>query len=110
MAGANIMTFTDDNWQSDVLGSKVPVLVDFWAEWCGPCRALAPTIDQLAAEFAGKVAVGKMDMDKNMNVPVQYQIQAIPTLMIFKDGKLVQKFVGLQPKADYVNALKAIAG
>lgn len=110
MAGANIMTFTDDNWQSDVLGSKVPVLVDFWAEWCGPCRALAPTIDQLANEFAGKVAVGKMDMDKNMNVPVQYQIQAIPTLMIFKDGKLVQKFVGLQPKADYVNALKAIAG
>jgi thioredoxin 1 len=110
MAGQAVKTFTDDNWQSEVLSSKVPVLVDFWAEWCGPCRALAPTIDQLAAEFAGKVAVGKMDTDKNMNVPVQYQIQAIPTVLLFKDGKLVQKFVGMQPKSDYVNALKAVAG
>ena len=110
MAGVNVKTYTDDNWQAEVIGSKVPVLVDFWAEWCGPCRALAPTIDQLATEFAGKISVGKMDTDKNLNVPVQYQVQAIPTVMLFKDGKLVQKFVGLQPKADYVNALKAVAG
>ena len=110
MAGQAVKTFTDDNWQSEVLSSKVPVLVDFWAEWCGPCRALAPTIDQLAAEFAGKVAVGKLDTDKNVNVPVQYQIQAIPTVLLFKDGKLVQKFVGMQPKSDYVNALKGVAG
>jgi thioredoxin 1 len=107
MASANVKTFTDQNWQNEVLGSKLPVLVDFWAEWCGPCRALGPTIDQLADELAGKASIGKMDTDKNMNVPVQYQVQAIPTVLVFKDGKLVQKFVGPQPKADYINALRS---
>ncbi len=109
MAAANVLEFTDQNFEADVLKSAVPVLVDFWAEWCGPCRALTPTIEQLATEFAGKVKVGKMNTDNNQNVPVKYGIQAIPTVLLFKNGELVQKFVGLQPKAAFAAALSASA-
>ncbi|MFN0010907.1 MAG: thioredoxin [Phycisphaerales bacterium] len=107
MAAANVLEFTDANFDADVLKSPLPVLVDFWAEWCGPCRALTPTIEALATEFAGKVKVGKMNTDSNQGVPVKYGIQAIPTVLLFKNGELVQKFVGLQPKAAFAAALSA---
>jgi thioredoxin 1 len=109
MANANVKTFTDQNFQGDVLDSQVPVLVDFWAEWCGPCRSLSPTIDELATQFAGKLTVGKVDTDNNRDVPVKYGISAIPTVLLFKDGKVVKKFVGLQPKADFVAAIESVS-
>ncbi len=104
---ANLLEFTDQNFDADVLKSAQPVLVDFWAEWCQPCRALTPTMEQLATEFAGKVKVGKMNTDSNQGVPVKYGITAIPTVLLFKNGQVVQKFVGLQPKAAFAAALTA---
>ena len=97
MAG-NVATFTDANFQSDVLDSSQPVLVDFWAPWCGPCKQLAPTIEALATEYEGKVRVGKVNTDDNPGVATQYNISAIPTVLLFKGGQIVDKFVGVTPK------------
>jgi thioredoxin 1 len=105
MAGADTFTFTSQNFQSEVLQSDVPVLVDFWAEWCGPCRMLGPTIDQLATEMKGKAKVGKLDIDAAQELASSLGIQSIPTVMVFKGGKLVNKWVGIRPKSDYANAL-----
>lgn len=105
MASANVHQFTDGNFTSEVLGSDVPVLVDFWAEWCMPCRMLAPTIDQVADDFAGKVKVGKVDTDSNRSTAVTYQISAIPTVILFKSGQVVRKFVGLTSKDVLAEAL-----
>lgn len=105
MASENVHEFTTDNFQADVLDAEGPVLVDFWAEWCMPCRMLAPTIDQIAEEFAGKVKVGKVDTDNNQAIGVQYEISAIPTVIIFNGGQPVRKFVGLTNKADLSAAL-----
>lgn len=110
MAGADTLEFNDDNFEHEVLKSEVPVLVDFWADWCMPCKALAPMIDELATEFAGRVKVGKMDTDGNPNTPVKYNIQAIPTVLVFKDGQVVQKFVGLTNKKDFQAALAGVEG
>lgn len=99
MASNNVLTATDSNFDNDVLNSNVPVLVDFWAEWCGPCRALGPTIDELATEFAGKVKVMKMNVDENPGVPGKYRIRGIPTLIMFKGGQVVDQLVGAHPKA-----------
>lgn len=107
MANANVQQFTDANFDAEVLQSNVPVLVDFWAEWCMPCKMLAPTIDQIADEFKGKVKVGKVDTDSNRNVSVKFGISAIPTVIIFKGGQVVNKFIGLKPKADIAAALEA---
>lgn len=107
MASANVVQFTDANFQAEVLSSPVPVLVDFWAEWCGPCRMLSPTIDQLAEELKGQVKVGKMNTDENREIPVKFNINAIPTVLLFKGGQLAHRFVGLQPKANFVNAINA---
>lgn len=107
MAGKNVMTFTDDNWDSEVLKSDVPVLVDFWAVWCGPCRAIAPIVDELSTEYQGKVKIGKMNVDENRNVPGQYRITSIPTLLLIKGGKVVQQIVGARPKKEFVTALNA---
>jgi len=109
MANANVKVFTDGNFQDEVLKSEVPVLVDFWAEWCGPCKALGPTIDQLADQFAGKAKIGKVDIDTNQNIAVQFGIQSIPTIMIFKGGQLKQKFVGMQSKQVLATAMEAAA-
>ena len=98
MASKNVMTATDANFESDVLKSNVPVLVDFWAEWCGPCRALSPTIDELADQFAGKVKVVKMNVDENPATPGKFRIRGIPTLLMFKNGQLVDQLVGAHPK------------
>jgi thioredoxin 1 len=105
MAGADTFTFTAQNFQSEVLQSDVPVLVDFWAEWCGPCRMLGPTIDQLATEMKGKAKVGKLDIDAAQELASSLGIQSIPTVMVFKGGKLVNKWVGIRPKSDYATAL-----
>ena len=98
MGSTNVKTATDSGFENDVLKSSVPVLVDFWAEWCGPCRALAPTIDALAGEFAGKVSVFKMNVDENPETPSKYHIRGIPTLLLFKNGQLVDQLVGAHPK------------
>lgn len=110
MAGANTKTFTDANFDQEVLQSKVPVLVDFWAEWCMPCKMLAPSIDQLADELGDKAKIGKVDTDANREIGVRFGIQAIPTVIIFKNGQPVEKFVGLTDKGRLAQALQKAAG
>ena len=94
----NTVAVTDASFEQEVLQSSVPVVVDFWAEWCGPCRVLAPTIDQLSVEYAGKLKVVKVDVDANMEISSRYGIMSIPTVMVFKDGHAVEKIVGALPK------------
>ena len=99
MASANIKELTDQNFDAEVLKSDLPTLVDFWAVWCGPCRQIAPTVDALATEYAGKLKVGKMDVDHHQVVPQQFGIRSIPTLLIFKGGKVVGQVVGAVPRS-----------
>jgi thioredoxin 1 len=108
MASANVKEFTDANFDGEVIKSEVPVLVDFWAEWCMPCRMLTPTIDAVAEEFAGKVKVGKVDTDSNRNISIKYGISAIPTLILFKGGEVKKKFVGLTSKDDLTRAVNEV--
>ena len=110
MASANVQEFTGDNFQTEVLDASAPVLVDFWAEWCMPCRMLAPTIDEIADDFAGKIKVGKLDTDGNQEIGVKYGISAIPTVILFKEGEPVRKFIGLTNKADLESALNEALG
>ncbi|HOB75811.1 MAG TPA: thioredoxin [Phycisphaerae bacterium] len=100
MAGLNTKEFTESNFETEVLSASEPVLVDFWAEWCMPCKALGPTIDELATEYAGKVKVGKVNTDKNQSLSARYGISSIPTVLLFQDGQIKQKFVGLRSKQD----------
>lgn len=109
MANANVKEFTDANFKAEVIEAKTPVLVDFWAEWCMPCKMLTPTIDALADEFAGKAKIGKVDTDANRQISVQFGISAIPTVIIFKNGQVAKKFVGLQSKNALAEALTALA-
>jgi len=105
MAGNNVVEITDQNFEQEVLKSSVPVLVDFWAEWCLPCRMLAPTIDKLAKDYAGKLKVGKVDTEVNRDIAIKYSISAIPTVILFRDGQVQQKFVGLRQERDFKEAL-----
>ena len=108
MASDAVLTFTDANFEEEVLKSDVPVLVDFWAEWCMPCKMLAPVIDKLAEQFDGKVKIGKMDTDANKETAVKYGIQSIPTVILIQDGEPVKTFVGMQPEAAYAEELDKV--
>ncbi len=103
--GQNTINVTDSNFESAVVKSSVPVLVDFWAPWCGPCVAIAPTLEQLAEEFKGKVTIAKMNVDENANTPSQFGVRSIPYLVIMKNGKVVDSAVGAVPKAKLVDML-----
>lgn len=99
---------TDDSFEQDVLKSDIPVLIDFWATWCAPCRLLAPVIDQLAVEFEGKIKISKLDVDNNPNTAMNYGVRSIPAVLIFKNGQLVDNIVGNVPKAKLIERLNAI--
>jgi len=106
MAAENTLTFTDGAFDQDVLKSETPVLVDFWAPWCGPCKAMGPTIDALATEYAGKVRVGKLNTDDNPGTAMRYGIRGIPTLLLFKGGQVVDQRVGAMPKPEVLKMLE----
>src|SRR5215831_6363157 len=101
MAGQNTVTFTDSNFDTEVLTSDVPVLVDFWAEWCGPCRMMTPTVDAIATDYNGKLKVGKLNVDENNQTAMRFQVRGIPMLLLFKGGKVVDQRVGAAPKTDF---------
>jgi thioredoxin 1 len=107
MAGQNTLTFTDTAWDTDVLNANVPVLVDFWAEWCGPCRMMGPTVDAVADNYSGKVKVGKLNVDENPSSAMRYNIRGIPTLLLFKGGQVVEQRVGAAGKAELEKMLEA---
>jgi thioredoxin 1 len=107
MAGANVKTFTTANFESDVLKAEQAVLVDFWAPWCSPCRMVAPVIDELADEYAGRIVIGKVNVDENAPIASQYSVMSIPTLAIFKGGRVVDITTGFRGKADLVKMLDA---
>ena len=98
MAAENVQTYTDTNFDADVLKAGQPVLVDFWAEWCGPCRAMEPSINALATDYVGKVSVGKLNVDDNPSITMRYMVRGIPTVMLFKGGEIVDQVVGLVDK------------
>jgi len=106
MASEKMVEVTDANFQTEILSSTVPVLVDFWAAWCAPCRAIAPHVEALAVQYEGKVRVGKCDIDSNQGVPSQFDIRSIPTLLMFKQGKVVGTIVGAQPRAKIEDLIK----
>jgi thioredoxin 1 len=99
MAGENVTQIDGQNWKAEVLDAKIPVLVDFWAPWCGPCRAVAPILDELAGELAGKLKVAKVNVDDLQQLAAQFGIRSIPTLLVFKDGKVAEQMVGAMSKA-----------
>jgi len=105
MAGNNTKIFTDASWETDVINSDVPVLVDFWAEWCGPCRMMSPTIDAVADDLVGKAKIGKLNVDDNGGTAMRYNVRGIPTLLVFKGGQVVGQKVGAGSKSDVENLL-----
>ena len=110
MAASNIITLTKENFPVEVIQSAKPILVDFWAEWCGPCTMLAPILDELAAEYDGRVRIGKVNVDECQELAGQYQVQNIPTLLIFDKGQVVDQFMGLRSKRDLKARFDRVAG
>jgi thioredoxin 1 len=108
MASNDVVTLEDATFDSVVLKSDVPVLVDFWAAWCGPCRAIAPAVDELASEYRGKLKVGKLDIDSHQGVPQKFGVRSIPTLLLFKGGRVVDTIIGAVPKSKLVEAVKKV--
>jgi thioredoxin 1 len=106
MANEHVLVLGDENFQGEVLNSTVPVLVDFWAPWCAPCRMIAPAVEELAKKYAGQVKVGKLNIDEHQAVPMQYNVMSIPTILVFKDGKPVDQIVGAVPKQHLESMLK----
>ena len=103
-------TFTDQNFKNEVLDSNIPVLVDFWAEWCGPCKMVAPIVEKIAKDYSGKLKVGKLNVDDNPEMPAQYGVQGIPTLLLFRAGKVSQRLVGYQPEDKLKGAIDSFLG
>ncbi len=110
MAGAGVTEVNDSSFEQEVLQSAQPVLVDFWAAWCGPCKALAPIVDEVARDFSGQLKVMKMDVDRNSATPVRYGIRGIPALLLFKDGKLADQIVGYVPKETIAKSVGKLVG
>jgi thioredoxin 1 len=104
----HLVAVTDTDFGEQVINSETPVLVDFWAEWCGPCRALGPVIESLAEDFAGQVKIAKVDVDSNPQISMQFGIRSIPTVMLFDKGQIVDTFIGVRPKSDYAASLNKI--
>jgi len=109
MASPNIVTLTHDNFASEVLQSPAPVLVDFWAEWCGPCKMIAPVLDELSEEYAGKVKIGKVNIDEHQGLAAEYGVRAIPTLLVFNNGQVSEQLVGARSKRDLKTSLDRVA-
>lgn len=101
MASDKVVTLSEDNWEQEVLKSDTPVLVDFWAQWCGPCRMVAPVLDQIASEMDGKVRIAKLDVDSNQKIAYQFQVSSIPTFILFKDGQMADRMMGAMPKSAF---------
>jgi thioredoxin 1 len=106
----SLLEINTDNFKNEVINSDIPVLVDFWAEWCMPCKMLAPTIDELADEYAGRAKVGKVDTDENRDIAIKFGISAIPTLMVFANGEMQKRMTGMQAKKDLKAALDSALG
>lgn len=109
MSSANILTITQENFNQEVLQSPQPFLVDFWAEWCGPCKMLAPILDELAQEYEGRIRIGKVNIDEHQEVAAQYGIRSIPTLLLFQQGQVAEQLVGLRSKRDLKTAFDRVA-
>ncbi|MBM4286451.1 MAG: thioredoxin [Deltaproteobacteria bacterium] len=108
MAGTEPLHVTDGDFEQEILQSDLPALVDFWAAWCGPCRAIAPLVEELARDYAGKVKVAKMNVDENAKTPAKYGIRSIPTLIVFRGGQVVDQIIGAQPRTVIEGALKKV--
>ena len=109
MASNNIIILTKDNFESEVIKSTTPVLVDFWAEWCGPCKMIAPILDELADEYTGRVTIGKVNIDEHQNLATEYGVRAIPTLLLFQNGQVAEQIVGLRSKRDLKASFDKVA-
>ncbi|RJR50166.1 MAG: thioredoxin [Desulfobacteraceae bacterium] len=105
---ADLLQVTDENFDAEIMKSEIPAMVDFWAEWCGPCRMVGPVVEELAAQYQGKVKIAKMDVDKNRGIPAKFGIRNIPTLIFFKGGQVAQTIIGAQPKSHIEQELKKL--
>ena len=103
-----LIEITDDNFENEVINSDLPVLIDFWAVWCGPCKMVAPIVEELAAEYDGKAKIGKLDVDSNQQTSIKFGVRSIPTLLLFKDGELKDTIIGAVPKTNIVEKLNAL--